>query len=254
MKYLLITVSFVVLAVVPGFSVTTPPDSLVLLGNKAYNENKFQQAEEYYLAVINQGLASPELYYNLGNAYFKMNDMPSAILYYEKALKLHPKDEDINFNLNLANSRIIDKIEPVPVFFLWKWWKQILNVMSPDQWAKTGIAFFIIFLFFFSVFLVSRMVTLRKISFWTGLLVFVLTLFTMTVGFQTNRSMKKEREGIIFTPTVTVKSSPSENSVDLFVIHEGTKVQILDNLENWTEIKIANGSVGWLKKSDYKSI
>ena len=126
--------------------------------------------------------------------------------------------------------------------------------MSPDQWAKTGIAFFIIFLFFFSVFLVSRMVTLRKISFWTGLLVFVLTLFTMTVGFQTNRSMKKEREGIIFTPTVTVKSSPSENSVDLFVIHEGTKVQILDNLENWTEIKIANGSVGWLKKSDYKSI
>ena len=204
--------------------------------------------------MIDQGYVSSGLYYNLANAFFKLNDIPSAILYYEKALKLNPKDEDINFNLRLANSRIIDKIEPVPEFFLKKWWKQIVHIMGPDQWARLGIVIFVSILVLLSVFFLSRSVILRKTAFWTGMILLVIFVFSMYTGYYGHQELKKEHDGIIFTPTVTVKSSPTDNSVDLFVIHEGTKVRILDDLEGWTEIRIANGSVGWVKKGDYKPI
>ena len=224
------------------------------MGNAAYNNARYQQATAYYLSVIEQGYSSPELYYNLGNSFFKLDDIPSAILYYEKALKMKPKDEDINYNLGLANSRIIDKIEPLPEFFLKKWGKQIVHLMGPDQWAQTGIILFIVFLVLLSVFVVSRSVGLRRSVFWAGLVLLILFAFSLYTGFYSHQERKDQHEGIIFTPTVTVKSSPTENSVDLFVIHEGTKVGLIDEVEGWSEIRIANGSVGWVKTEDYKPI
>jgi tetratricopeptide (TPR) repeat protein len=253
MKNILITVLFILMA---GFmrAGTNAPDSLVAAGNNAYNQGNYELAKELYLSVTEQGLASSELYYNLGNAFFKLDDIPSAILYYEKARKLNPKDEDINFNLNLANSRVIDKIVPVPEFFLKKWWLQVLQLTSPDGWARSIILFFILFLVFAASFLVSKAVIIRKLSFWGGVVFLALTFFTFAVGRQSHSQFRNEVEGIVFTPTVTVKSSPSENSVDLFVIHEGTKVRILDELEDWSEVRIANGSVGWIHPRDYRPI
>jgi tetratricopeptide (TPR) repeat protein len=253
MKGLITILLFYLLSILQGFS-SDIPDSLVLSGNKAYNEANYEEAARHYQSVIDNGFASASLYYNLGNSYFKLNNIPAAILYYEKALKLDPKDEDINFNLNLANSRIIDKIEPVPEFFIRKWWNQLVMIMLPAHWGIITIMFFILLLVSITVFIISRSVLIRKISFWAGSLVLVLTLISFYIGNRSLRVLQDQQHGIIFTPTVTVKSSPTDNSVDLFVIHEGTKVELLDKLEGWSEVKIANGSIGWVRDSDYKAI
>jgi tetratricopeptide (TPR) repeat protein len=248
-----ITILFMVLASMNGFS-SPAPDSLIAAANTAYTEGNFQKATELYHAVIDQGYASSGLYYNLGNAHFKAGNIPSAILFYEKARKSDPKNEDINFNLSLANSRIIDKIEPVPEFFLKKWWRQVRQLMSSDSWARAIVILFVTLLLSASVFIVSRSVAIRRTFFWLGISIFFLTIISTVAGLQSHRALQSEVEGIVFTPTVTVKSSPAENSVDLFVIHEGTKVQILDRVEGWSEIRILNGSIGWIRQSDYQSI
>lgn len=237
-----------------GLMAQAPADSLISSGNSEYNQGNYDQAIADYEQVIDGGMSSAELYYNLGNAYFKSDDIPAAILYYEKAKKLKPNDEDINFNLRLANSRIIDKIEPLPEFFLKQWFRQLRNLQTPDKWARLGVTLFMAFLALALVFLLSNRIIIRKISFWTGILVLIVSLSGFALGFQGYHFYKNRQEGIIFTPTVTVKSSPNDNSVDLFVIHEGTKVSVTDQLEDWSEIRIANGSVGWIKDSTYRTI
>ncbi len=239
---------------VSGMIFAQAADSLVSRANDAYSSGDYLKSIELYNKVISEGFESPDLYYNLGNAYFKSNDIPSAILYYEKARKLAPKDEDINFNLNLAKSRIIDKIEPIPEFFLKAWWKNLRHMFPIDVWARIGLGSFILLLVFASVFIISRSVTARKLSFWLGFIVLLIAIHSFLFSYQEYHNYVHNNEAIIFTPTVTVKSSPNENSVDLFVIHEGTKVSISDKVEGWTEIRIANGSVGWVKSDVYKTI
>lgn len=229
-------------------------DSLFVKANNNYSQNLYSNAIEQYLQIIDQGYESAEVYYNLGNAFFKSNDIPSAILYYEKARKLKPNDDDIEFNLKVANTKIVDKIEPVPELFFWRWWRSIYNIFSADTWAKIGVAGFILFFIMLAFYLLSKQILIRKTAFYTGMVIFIFTLFTIIVGYQKYNLLKSENEAIVFTPTITVKSSPNQNSVDLFVIHEGSKVQIVEKVGGWYEIKIANGSVGWLPASALKSI
>ncbi len=229
-------------------------DSLIIKGNLAYNEGLYNDAVESYEKVIGSGYESAELYYNLGNSLFKLNDMPAAILYYEKARKIAPKNEDINYNLSLANSRIIDKIEAVPEFFLKQWWNQLKELFSVDTWAVSGITAFVISLLMALVFFLSGSIFLRKGTFWTGIFMLLITVISFTIAIQKYNQYTQHNEAIVFTPTVTVKSSPSEGSVDLFVIHEGTKVKISDHVEGWSEIRIADGSVGWVRNTAFKTI
>lgn len=229
-------------------------DSLFVKANENYSQNLFANAIDLYLQIIDQDYESAEVYYNLGNAYFKSNDIPSAILYYEKARKLKPNDEDIEFNLKVAKTKIVDKIEPVPELFFWQWWRSIYNVFNADTWAKIGVGGFILFFILLAFYLLSKQIFIRKSAFYTGVVVLIITLFTLAVGYQKYRLLKSDNEAIVFTPTITVKSSPNQNSVDLFVIHEGSKVKIIEKVGGWYEIKIANGSVGWLPASALKDI
>ena len=229
-------------------------DSLFSKANQEYANELYTNAIEDYHMIIQTGYESAELYFNLGNAYFKTNDIPSAILYYEKAKKLNPNDEDINFNLNVANTRIVDKIEPVPELFLKQWWRSIYNLFKADTWAIVSVIGFILFFILLAFYLLSKYIVIRKSAFYTGLIVLLITLFTFTVSLQKYNLLKHQKEAIVFTPTITVKSSPNQNSVDLFVIHEGAKVRILEKVGNWCEIKIANGSVGWLPAEALKDI
>jgi tetratricopeptide (TPR) repeat protein len=229
-------------------------DSLIIRGNEAYSEGLYSQSIEYYLQVIDLGFESPELYFNLGNSYFKMNNIPEAILNYEKAKKLDPRNEDILYNLSLANSRIIDKIEAVPELFYITWWKKMKSMVNTDSWARAGIVMSIIFWVCVLIFFISGSVTLKKISFWSGLLMLLLVVVSFLVANQKYNYEMYDQHGIIFTPTVTVKSSPNENSVDLFVIHEGTKVTITDEVEGWKEIRIADGSQGWIRVDTFRLI
>jgi tetratricopeptide (TPR) repeat protein len=227
---------------------------LVIKGNKAYSAGMFSQAISCYQDVIKKGSASAELYYNLGNAYFKSNDMPSAILYYEKAKKLRPNDSDINFNLSVANNKITDKIEEVPQLFIKRWYTTVFNLFSLDTLALTSLIGFMLFFILMSIFLFSRPLLIRKISFWCAAGMLLISISAFVIAQRKHHALSEQKEAIVFTPAVTVKSSPDANSVDLFVVHEGAKVTILDSLGAWQEIRIGNGSEGWIKSIDTRRI
>jgi len=227
---------------------------LVVKGNKAYSAGMFSQAIACYQDVLKRGAASAELYYNLGNAYYKSDDMPSAILYYEKAKKLRPNDSDINFNLSVANNKITDKIEEVPQLFIKRWYTTVFNLFSLDALAITSLILFAVFFILMSIFLFARPLWVRKLSFWCAIGLLVVSVCAFAIAQRKHYALLEQREAIVFTPAVTVKSSPDANSVDLFVVHEGAKVTILDTLGAWQEIRIGNGSEGWIKITDTRRI
>ena len=222
----------------------------LIQAQQSYSESKYDTAAVIYQSIIDSGYQSPELYYNLGNCYFKLQEIPSAILYYEKALKLNPNDDNIIYNLNLCNSLIPDRIEKLPRLFFIRWYQGLYNYFPIDMWANIGLVLFGLFAFFILIYLLSSKVTLRKIGFWTGMVFLFLSIFTFFLTSQKYSSFKSHDEAIIFTPSITVKSSPAKNSVDLFVIHEGTKITILDRVGEWQKIKIQNGSIGWIESEN----
>ncbi len=229
-------------------------DTLYTKANEEYNKELYTNAVEDYLQIIENGYESPEVYYNLGNACFKLDDYPSAILYYEKAKKLAPNDEDINFNLRVANTKIVDKIEPVPELFFKTWWKAVYNMLSSTTWSWISIIFFIIFFLLLAFYLLSNKVFIRRTAFYAGVFAIFITILSSILAFEKYQVEHNQKEAIVFIPTLTVKSSPSETSVDLFVIHEGSKVKIIDKVSGWYEIRIASGSVGWLPVDAVKEI
>lgn len=251
MKKLIIILCLVLTA---GMAVADDNQLLLEEANKSYSNDNFEKAIELYQKVIDNGMESAGVYFNLGNAYFKMNNLPSAILYYEKAKKLKPNDEDINTNLEIANSRIVDKIENVPEIFYKRWWKILLYTFSVDQWGVISLISFSLIFLMLLFFLLTKIYWLKKTSFWLGIIFIIISGTTYLLANQKYKTFTQDHQAIVFTPTLTVKSSPSENGVDLFVIHEGTKVKITDHVGDWYEVKIANGSVGWLKEDDIRKI
>jgi tetratricopeptide (TPR) repeat protein len=226
----------------------------IFKGNKAYSAGSFSTAVELYKKVVDAGYESPELFYNIGNSYFKMNDYPSAILWYERAKRLDPGNEDIDFNLNVANTKISDKIEPLPELFYKRWFNGLVQLFSVDTWATMCLTLFIACLLCGVLYLASRVLILRKIGFWFGFGLLLMAGFSMIFAWSSYSFTKATTEAIVFAPTITVKSSPDEKSTDLFVVHEGTKVRLLDNISGWYEIRIANGSIGWLPASSLEKI
>lgn len=224
------------------------------IAHQQYNEANFDSALVVYRNIYEAGYTSAELLYNIGNTYYKLRQIPSAILFYERALKLAPNDPDIIHNLAIANSRIIDKIEPVPQLFFKNWWETFYKMFSADWWAIISLIFLALFLSLLFIFIISENRSIRKVSFFSGLLILLITIGTFGMASQKYYYTKSINEAIVFTPTITVKSSPSASSVDLFVLHEGTKVSLLDEVDGWKEIKIANGSVGWMPSESLKGI
>lgn len=226
--------------------VAQSPEETFRQANNYYNESRYDTALILYKSIVNQGLESPVLFYNMGNAYYKLNNYPLSILYYEKALKLDPNSEEIIENLSLANFHTKDKIDPVPEIVFKKWWKSFGNWFSADEWAAISIIFFLGLLTALYFYFRARTKAVKKLSFFAGLTLIVLNVIIFTVSAQKYKYVTEKGEGVIINSTINVKSSPSSSSVDLFVLHEGAKVEIMDEADNWNKIKIANGSVGWL--------
>ncbi len=228
--------------------------ALIAKANKAYAAGGYTEAADTYKKVVAMGLESPELYYNLGNACFKLNDLSGAILWYERAKQLDPGNEDIDFNLKVANNKIADKIEPLPELFYKRWYKSLVLMFPVDRWAAISIVLFITALGAGVLYLVSRVLLLRKLGFWAGLAVMFLALLSLLFAWSGSSITRSAEEAIVFSPTITVKSSPDDKSTDLFVIHEGSKVLLIDRIGAWYEIRIANGSVGWLPVTSLEKI
>ena len=188
-------------------------------GNAAYEEGNYEQAMAFYNQIVEVGMESADLYYNMGNTYYKMKQYPMSILYYEKALKLDPGNEDIRTNLEIANLAVVDKINVIPQSFITRWWNSLKSFLSPDGWAWCSVAAFALLLLCLFAFLMARKSALRKLGFFVGLVMVACLALSLVFSIQKHKDMKVMDEAIVMTPTVTVKSSPSENSVDLFVLH-----------------------------------
>lgn len=230
------------------------PDSLVNLANKYYANSDFHKAADTYNEIIKMGYTAPELYYNLGNSYFKLNNYAYAILNYERALQLKPNDSDIKHNLEIANAHIIDRIDGIPQFFIRKWINNLINLQSSNTWAILSMVTFFMSIVLLLFYLLISKIPVKQVSFYFFILMFFVSSCSFVFSLQRKRSFFEKSDAIVVAPSVTAKSSPNEFGTDLFILHEGTKVKIIDNIGAWNEIKISNGSKAWVVASTIEKI
>jgi tetratricopeptide (TPR) repeat protein len=245
MKNILSIIIFSILSL----QISAQADSLykyIEQGNKAYTENEFEKAIMAYETVIQNGYSAAELYYNLGNAYYRTKNYKSAILNYERALRLAPDDENIKTNLEFAKNHIQDRIEEIPQIFILKWFNHFINLFSANTWSVISISSFILALLLIILFLFSKTISLRKTSFFLGFVLMIISGISFYNAYRQNNKITGHNEAIVFSPTVTVKSAPKTNGTDLFIIHEGLKVKIIGSTHGWKEIRLSDGKIGWL--------
>lgn len=219
---------------------------LIQKANEHYTKEEYKKAIDGYNQILMAGIESPEVYYNLGNAYYKTNQFTLAILNFERAKLLAPDDEDIEFNLQVANQKVVDSIQELPGIFIVRWWNTLVNSQSTDSWAVISIIGFILFLTLVGLYFFAKSGDVKRISFWAGCLLILFSIFSWSFAARQKSRLVNHSYAIVMQPTVTVKSSPSEKGTNLFVIHEGLKVRITDKLGDWVEIRLADGNKGWL--------
>ena len=221
---------------------------------QAYAAGKYEDAAKIYHDLLSEKLESANLYYNLGNCYYKLGENTKAILNYERALLLNPGDEMTRYNLKMAQQAIVDKIEILPELFLVRWYRAVQTYLSADQWGYVSVVLFVLFLLMAAIFFYSRSGTLKKIGFIVGIFVFFLTCGAILLASQQDKRLTQKEYAIITTPSVTVKGAPDASGTSLFLIHEGLKVQIVEELGNWYNIRLADGNEGWVAQSDLEKI
>lgn len=222
--------------------------------DSAYARQQYQQAIKDYEELLEGGV-SAELYYNLGNAYYRTDNITQAVLNYERALLLSPGDGDIRFNLQMARSKTIDKITPESEMFFVTWYHALVNIMSVDGWARTSIATFALAIVLALAYLFSARIWVRKVGFFGGLAFIAIFLLANLFAYQQRRELADRTGAIIISSAVPVKSTPSKSGTDLFILHEGTKVEITDGtMRDWKEIRVADGKAGWIETSKIEII
>lgn len=230
-------------------------DSLWAKGVETYSEGDFEEALKNFSELENLGYASPELYYNIGNCYFKKeNFIGKSILYYERALKADPSFDDAENNLVLAQEFTLDRIDVVPEFVLITWIKQFRDCLSSNSWAYISVGLFALLAIFLLLFRFSHSVGLRKTSFAISIIALVFAIISFIFSASLDRKMKNEDEAIIMMPVTSVKSSPSSSQSSLFIIHEGTKVDVIEELGDWSRIELSDGRQGWIVSKDMEII
>jgi len=235
-----------------GFGQT--PEDAFRKGNELYRAGRFHEAVTEYESIVHQGYVSAPLFFNLGNASYRSGDIAHAILWFERAARLDAGDPDIDFNLRLANTRIIDRIEPVPELFLLEWIRALSTMTSlPTTIVLLLVAWLL-------VFVQLAVINLIGSSSWNAVfrwgilaaLVFVL-IFGAVFAVQMHEAADRS-EAVIVAKSVTAKNSPDAQSVDAFVIHEGLKVKVSDSIGDWARITLADGKVGWIKSEELENI
>jgi len=219
-----------------------------------YTNRHYTAAATIYEKVAATYGTSDKLYYNLGNAYYKSKDLPSAILNYERALKLNPGDRDTRFNLEMSQARIIDKIDPIGTFMLTRWYRSLENSFNSNTWGYISILFFLILMTSLFLYFFTRVTLLKKISFFGGILAFCISALSLVYAGEQHENIINPDQAILFTPSVTIKSSPDKSGTDIFVLHEGSKVTVLSTLGAWSEIELLDGNIGWLETKHIRTI
>jgi len=221
-------------------------DQLFEKANKAYNNSDYTSAITLYDSILTIGLESSELYYNLGNCHYKAQDWANAIWHYEKSLKLEKNDKTIQ-NLEITNLKIIDRIEEIPQLFYKKWWSSFISIFNTFSWQLISILIIWLALI---IKILSQFTNYKKEHFLS--ILYSLALISVFATYSSYQRNITKKEAIIFTSSIVVNSAPTKKSTNLFTLHSGSKIEILDNIGEWINIKIANGSSGWIKESDCK--
>lgn len=224
-------------------------DSLFIQGNQQYAEEKYLDAISTYDSIISNGLESSELYYNLGNCYYKIKDWPYAIWYYKKSLSLNPNNKEALHNLTITKLKTINQIEAIPQLFYKKWQENLINLLPIKNWQ----IFTLICIWITVIIQMLNILTKYKIKYLVPIFntFSLILLITTYVAYQKNYN---KNEAIIFSSSIMVNSAPSSSSTNLFSLHSGNEIEIIDQIEEWVKVQTADGRDGWIKKTDCKSI
>lgn len=245
MKYLY---SFLFLFFCSIVSYSQDLNELKAAADSAFAAEQYDRAIGLYKQSLEQ-TESADICYNIGCSYYRMDSIAQSVLWFERAKLLDSGDEDIRFNLELARGKTIDKITPVHEIFFVSVYRDAVNMLNLHEWAVLSIVFFCLFVAFLILYFFSGRIALRKVGLSAAVLFLILCVLGNVFARQQSLYAENRTGGIILSSAVTVKSTPAENGNDLFVIHEGTKVEILDgSLSDWCEIKIADGKIGWIQK------
>jgi len=254
MKYLIYILAFTL----PLFATAESADlnqarDLFEKGTEAYKSGDYETALAFFqeAEAKSTGFA---VNYNLGNAHFKLNNIKESILYYERALKYEPANEDVIYNLRLANDLIVDRIENLPKSKLNRWWRDFRYGMGPDGWGSIAIALAFLASILLLIYSFRFRAGVRRFGFYGGIIAIGLMICAITLAQSAKNFRVNNISGVIFTDKVDVKSEPRSESTDILVLHAGTKVDIIDADGAWYEIQIASGDRGWLKAETLEEI
>ncbi len=223
-------------------------------GNSLYNQEKYQEAIDAYKTILDTGQESASLYYNLGNAHYKLSNIGFSIFYYEKALKLTPNDDDIKNNLAFAQKATIDAIDIIPEGFILKTIKKFTNMFSFDRWAWFSVIFVILFVILFILYYTTHVSSKKRLFFVSSWLMLIFSLSGVFFAFKQYNYNKNNLFAIIFAKETTIKSEPNLRSEEVFELHEGTRVQVTETVNDWKKIKLADGKIGWIPATDLKEL
>ncbi|RDK88636.1 tetratricopeptide repeat protein [Marinirhabdus gelatinilytica] len=244
---------FILLALVSSV-VWCQNNALFEQGKEHYKNGKFQEAINAWEKVLDNGKHSASLYFNLGNANYKLNNIGPSIYYYEKALQLAPADSDIKTNLKFAENTRIDAIEPLPKTILKRWYEQLAGALTYDGWAVTSVVGAILFVLLFLSYWFSASETKKRLFFITSVVSILVLLVGLVMAYQTYGDVLQDTPAIVFSESTQVKSEPNMGSETAFILHEGTKVQITATEDKWIRVLLANGKDGWIPASDVKRL
>lgn len=245
---------FLLLAIVSMIAQAVTPSEMKTQADSAYARADYETAVKLYGELAEQNLTA-DVCYNLGCAYYRIDDIAHSVLWFERALKLNPSDKDVLFNLELARTKTIDKIIPQHEFILFTYFRLMTNWFSLRTWTIVSILCFVLMLASLLFFWASGSVSVRKLTFSLAIVLLLVTILSNVCAMQQRNFKQTHTSGIITTPAVTVKSTPADNGNDLFVLHEGARVEIQDSsLKEWCEVSIADGKVGWIPKKAFDLI
>lgn len=229
-------------------------DSLMQQGNTAYQNGDYELTIDCYQEIVSHGNEGAILYYNLGNAYFKAKQTPEALLWYERALRLDPSNEDIKHNIAYANLQITDKIEVLPELFIVRWWNGLSQSMTATAWAVMAVVFGAVFALSIALMIVSRRRWLSVTAVILAIVSLIIAVFSLIFASKESKRYIQQPEAIVMQSVVNAKGTPDESGTSLFVIHEGLKVAVTDRVGSWVEIKLPNGEKGWVEASSIEVI
>lgn len=229
-------------------------EALFEKASSAYNEGQYEEAANLYHEILEQDLHSAALYFNLGNCYYKLNRVAPSIYYYEKALLLDPDDQEIKTNLAFARNMTLDAIEELPETDLNKAYASLTGVLNFDQWARLAVLLVLVFVIALSLFFVFRYPRPKRISFVVGMVALGLTIVAVVFAYVQYENFVEEQPAIIFAEETSVRTEPNDRSEQAFLLHEGTKVNVLEELNDWNRIELVNGQSGWILSENLRPL